>query len=114
MLIDGNLAIPIFDITGVESGLQEQANSIIEQLTHRVGILSKNLYLLAIFDASEEHLWCILGGIHTSKKCILLEEGCWCGSPICHHYLVKHFPWFNRCIPPGEGGMHPRCHCRGS
>ena len=52
-LIGGNLAIPVFGIMGVEPGLREQAYRIIEQLLCRVGILSKNLYLLAIFDASE-------------------------------------------------------------
>ncbi len=51
--IGGNLAFPIFKITGVECGLQEKAYIIIEQLLHRVGILSKDLDLLAIFDASE-------------------------------------------------------------
>ena len=48
-----NLAIPIFKIMGVEPGLQEKADSIIEQLLRRVGILSKDLYLLALFDVSE-------------------------------------------------------------
>jgi hypothetical protein len=38
---------------GVEPGLQEKADSIIEQLLRRVGILSKDLYLLALFDVSE-------------------------------------------------------------
>jgi hypothetical protein len=52
-LIRCNLAIPIFEIAGVEPGLQEKADSVIEQLMRRVGILFKNLYLLAIFDASE-------------------------------------------------------------
>jgi hypothetical protein len=51
--IGGNLAIPVLKITGVEPGLQEEAYSIIEQLLCHVGILSKNLYLLAIFDVPE-------------------------------------------------------------
>jgi hypothetical protein len=33
--------------------LQEKVDSVIEQLLCRVGILSNDLYLLAIFDASE-------------------------------------------------------------
>jgi hypothetical protein len=48
-----NLAIPIFKIAGLEPGLQEKADSIIGQLLRRVGILSEDLYLLAISDALE-------------------------------------------------------------
>ena len=71
--ISCNLVIPIFEIAGVEPGLQEKGDSIIEQLLRRVGILSEDLYLLAIFDASKWHLRGILGGIHILEQRIVLE-----------------------------------------
>ena len=46
--ISCNLVVPISKIAGVEAGLQEKADSIIDQLLCCVGILSEGLYLLAL------------------------------------------------------------------
>jgi hypothetical protein len=61
--------------------LQEEAYSVIERLLCRVGILSKNLYLLAIFDASELHLGGILRGIHASKEVLFWSRAAGVGRP---------------------------------
>jgi hypothetical protein len=45
------------------------------------------------------------------KKHDVLEEGCWYGLPVCHCYLVEHFPWFHRRIPLGKGGIIQDLEC---